>query len=176
MLSASTSFESIGSTSSSLLERVKARDQDAWQRLVRLYGRLVLYWCRKANIPQADREDVFQEIFRSVARHVAEFHRDRPGDSFRGWLHSITQSKIADHFRRVSGQPVAPGGSEAYRQLQEVAAPDETGDDEQVSEESLVRHQAMALVREEFEERTWEAFWRVTVRARLRPQSPMPSA
>ena len=103
MFSTSASFESIGSTSSSLLERLKAHDQDAWQRLVRLYGRLVLYWCRKTNIPQADREDVFQEIFRSVARHVAEFRRDRPGDSFRGWLHSITQSKIADHFRRCQG-------------------------------------------------------------------------
>ena len=35
-----TSYESIGPTSSSLLERVKAEDQDAWQRLVRLYRRL----------------------------------------------------------------------------------------------------------------------------------------
>jgi hypothetical protein len=73
MLPTSTNFESIGATSSSLLERVKARDQDAWQRLVRLYGWLVLYWCQKANIPQADRAVVFGKLFRSVARHVAGF-------------------------------------------------------------------------------------------------------
>ncbi len=39
-------FETSSSTSTSLLRRVKARDPDAWQRLVNLYGPLVYRWAR----------------------------------------------------------------------------------------------------------------------------------
>jgi hypothetical protein len=35
---ATTSTSSIGSTSSSLIQRIKAQDADAWTKLVRLYG------------------------------------------------------------------------------------------------------------------------------------------
>ncbi len=65
--SASTSY---GSTSFSLLHRVRADDQDGWRRLVRLYGPLVLFWCRRAGVPHADRADVFQEVFRALARSI----------------------------------------------------------------------------------------------------------
>jgi DNA-directed RNA polymerase specialized sigma24 family protein len=65
-----TSYGSLGSTSSGLLQRVRENDQDGWRRLVRLYGQLVLYWCRRANVPRDDRADVFQEVFRAVARHI----------------------------------------------------------------------------------------------------------
>jgi len=72
-----TDYESLGSTSSSLLDRVKAHDSDAWRRLVRLYGRLVLHGCRTSGLQPADRADVFQEVFRSVAGHIDDFRRDQ---------------------------------------------------------------------------------------------------
>jgi len=106
----STSYESIGSTSSSLLERVKANDQDAWQRLVKLYGPLVLFWLRRAHVHPDDRADVFQEVFRSASVGIGGFRPDRPGDTFRGWLRTITKSRTTDHFRRRSRQPDALGG------------------------------------------------------------------
>ena len=118
--STGTNFESIGSTSSSLLHRVTARDQEAWSRLVRIYGPLVDFWLRPGHLQPADARDVFQEVFRAVAEGIASFHKDRPCDRFRGWLRTITRNKLADHFRRQGTQPAAAGGSEAYRQLQEV--------------------------------------------------------
>ncbi len=63
----SVSYESVGSTSSSLLDRVKVRDQAAWQRLVRVCGHLVLTWCRCAGVLHADRVDVCQEVSQAVA-------------------------------------------------------------------------------------------------------------
>ena len=39
--------------------------------------------------------------------------RDRSGDSFRGWLWTITQNKIRDQFRYRQGAPQAEGGSDA---------------------------------------------------------------
>jgi RNA polymerase sigma-70 factor (ECF subfamily) len=97
-------------TSPSLLLRVQDNDQGAWTRLVNLYAPLVYHWCGKAQLNADDMADVFQETFRAVARNIREFRRDRAGDSFRGWLRTITQNKIRDHFRRQEHEPRAAGG------------------------------------------------------------------
>src|SRR5262245_36645258 len=94
-------------TSLTLLQRVQARQPDAWERLVDLYAPLVLHWCRRGGLHGDDADDVFQEVFRSLAEHIADFRRDRPGDSFRGWLRTITRNKLLDHFRRIKKHPIA---------------------------------------------------------------------
>src|SRR5262245_60137660 len=55
------------STSPSLLARVKASDQEAWRRLVHLYGPLIYGWCRRWQLAAEDVADVFQEVFQAVA-------------------------------------------------------------------------------------------------------------
>jgi RNA polymerase sigma-70 factor (ECF subfamily) len=145
-----------------LLHRVKARNQEAWARLVRLYGPLVDLWTCRAKLQPADARDVFQEVFRAVAESIGSFRKDRPGDRFRGWLRTIVRNKLADHFRRQGTQPVAAGGSEAYLRLQEIegrATPAE--DREELDALQQLRLRALELIRCEFEERTWQAFWRV---------------
>ena len=106
---------SVGST---LLERLRAGQTDAWERLARLYGPTVYVWCRRAGVPEADAADVSQEVLAAVARHLADFRRERPGDSFRGWLWTITRNKVRDHWRRHVDQVQASGGTTA----QEVGA------------------------------------------------------
>ena len=100
-----------GSTSSSLLGRVKAGESDAWGRLVELYGPTVYRWCRQCGWAADDAADVCQEVFGSVASNVGRFRREQPGDSFRGWLWTITRNKAQDHFRRRAGEPNVQGGS-----------------------------------------------------------------
>ena len=151
-----------GSTSTSLLERVKAQDPDAWRRLVRLYGRMVYYWCQQSNLQPNDLADLFQEVFRAVAAKIASFRRDRPGDSFRGWLRTITKNKLSDHFRRQRAEPPGVGGSDARMRLQELAA-EPPGETEDKREGSELYHRALQLIRGEFEERTWQAFWRTAI-------------
>jgi RNA polymerase sigma-70 factor (ECF subfamily) len=161
------SYGSLGSTSSSLLERVKRNDQDGWRHLARLYAPLVLYWTRRAAVPRDDRADVFQDVFRSVARYIGDFRRERSG-SFRAWLRTIVRSKVADHFARQGRSPGAVGGSEAYRQLLEVAEAQETPTSVVLtpSEEVLVLRQAMAIVQPEFEQQTWQAAFRTIIDGR----------
>src|SRR5437773_7844471 len=101
------------STSRSLLARVSTNDAAAWERLVTLYTPLVWHWCRKMDLPRQEMADLFQEVFQSVAAHIREFHRDQPGDTFRGWLRTITRNKVHDHFRAHKREPQAAGGSEA---------------------------------------------------------------
>lgn len=154
-----------GSTSTSLLERVKARDPEAWRRLVELYGPLVYGWCRHSGIQAEDAADVAQEAFTAVATHVAEFRRDRPGDSFRGWLWTITRNKIRDHFRRRKSEAHAQGGTSAQQRLAQLPEqpPDTSGTDPGSPVESSLEGRAMEIVRAGVEGRTWQAFWRVTV-------------
>ena len=90
---ASTSASSIGSTSSSLIQRIKAQDADAWTKLVRLYGPLVDFWLGRDGLDEADVEDVFQDVFATVARGITDFRKDRPGDTFRGWLRTIVHRR-----------------------------------------------------------------------------------
>ena len=98
------------STSLSLLERVRGQDQEAWQRLIHLYGPLVARWCSHRCVRPQDAEDVQQEVFHAVATSLHKFRLDRPGDTFRGWLRGITKNKLLDHYRRRHGQPEAQGG------------------------------------------------------------------
>jgi RNA polymerase sigma-70 factor, ECF subfamily len=149
-------------TSLTLLERVRNQDADGWRRLVQLYGPLVYQWCRRQRLRDEDAADVSQEVFRTVAQRIDTFRRDGPGASFRGWLWTITRNKIGDHFRREEGRPAAAGGTDAHLRLQEV--PEQLPDDEQSQADThSLTHRALALIRTEFEERTWQAFWRTVV-------------
>jgi RNA polymerase sigma-70 factor (ECF subfamily) len=165
--STSINCESVGSTSSSLLARIKAREQDGWQRLVRLYGPLVDFWIRRDELQLADAGDVFQEVFAAVALGIDQFHKDQPGDTFRGWLRTITRHKVTDHHRRAARQPGAIGGSEAHWQFQEIPDPEEaseaTSDCGERDALKDLRLRALDLVHGEFEPRSWEAFWRVEI-------------
>jgi len=162
---ATSSPSSIGSTSSSLIQRIKAQDADAWTKLVRLYGPLVDFWLGREGLEGADVEDVFQDVFATVARGIADFRKDRPSDTFRGGLRTIVHSRAVDHFRRSRGQLRATGGSEFQQRLQDIAAPASSDADgpEEAGQIQEVRLRALDLIRSQFEPRTWEAFWRVTV-------------
>lgn len=152
-------------TSSSLLERVRANDPAAWQRLVDLYRPLVLYWCGRGGVRSSDAEDVAQDAFAAAANGLPRFRHDRPGDTFRGWLRGIVRNCVALYFRRRVGQPEAAGGSDAWQELQAVADPLPEPGNDAVEIEQLYRR-ALDLVRDEFEERTWQAFWRTAVDGR----------
>ncbi|MBM3997591.1 MAG: sigma-70 family RNA polymerase sigma factor [Planctomycetes bacterium] len=154
-----TSSGSVFRTSPSLLMRVQADDQSAWTRLVEFYAPLVYHWCRRAQLDPEDAADIFQETFRAVAKHIRDFRRDRPSDSFRGWLRTITQNKIRDHFRRLQDEPKAAGGTDANLRMNAAADPISLEEDD--AEQSVVNqvlHRVLESIRSEFEERTWTAF------------------
>jgi RNA polymerase sigma-70 factor (ECF subfamily) len=158
------SHGSIGSTSSSFLDRVKARDNAAWWRLRNIYGPLVLYWCRREGVRREDCADVCQDVFRAVAANIDCFQRDQTGGTFRGWLRTITHSKVVDHFRRENRQPPAEGGTDAYERFLAIPDGDASSVPEATDEETaIIVNKTLDLIRPEFEKRTWQAFWRATV-------------
>src|SRR5262245_61989385 len=150
-------------TSRSLLERARAADADAWNRVVSLYGPLVFHWCRRWDLQEQDVADVFQDVFQAVATHLGDFRKEQAGDTFRGWLRTITHNKVHDHFRRLGREPGGAGGTEAQLRLADLPAPGGEADPDNRELDSTLFRQGLELIRSEFEERTWQAFWRTAV-------------
>jgi RNA polymerase sigma-70 factor (ECF subfamily) len=163
--SARSGSEASGSTSTSLLDRVRARDPGAWERLARLYGPLVYRWARQQGLQDADAADVCQDVFATVAARIDSFQHAAAGDSFRGWLWTITRNKLGDYLRRRAAKPPPPGGTEAQTFLQQLpdAAPTGSTDASAFDAQADLLHRALEIIRGEFEERTWLAFYRATV-------------
>ena len=156
-------------TSRSLLERIKADDAAAWDRLISLYAPMAYRWCRRCDLPEQEIADVLQEVFQSVGTHISSFRKDKEGDTFRGWLRTITQHKVVDHFRKLGREPGGAGGTDAqvrFAKLPAAPRPDEDDSSERRADRGVVGR-ALELIRGEFEERTWRAFWLTAVEDRV---------
>lgn len=137
---------------------------EVWQRLNFLYGPVVMAWLRSAGIQASDAEDVQQEVFRTVAAHLSKFRRERPGDTFRGWLWTITRNKLHDHRRRQHPRPAAVGGTEMLRHMAELPdSVDSLPAESEAAEQKLLLQRGLEMIRGDFEPKTWQAFWRVTM-------------
>jgi RNA polymerase sigma-70 factor (ECF subfamily) len=142
------------------MERVRAFESDAWERLCQIYGPLVFQWARRAGLSEDDAADVMQETFQTVARRVATFQNDGEGSTFRGWLRVISRNKIGDLYRKRAAEPRALGGTAAHQALQALIDPlgDEDHDPSAADDVLGIAQRALLLIRSEFETHTWEAF------------------
>jgi RNA polymerase sigma-70 factor (ECF subfamily) len=146
------------------LIRVKSKDQEAWQRFVDLYGPLVTTWCRRYGVPDSDAADVGQEIFGTVALSIDGFHHDQKGDSLRGWLRTITRTRVLDFHRRRSRSAGGVGGSEAQARLLELPDCHHTHSEATEKEDAnLLARRAVDMVLESCKKETRQAFLRVVV-------------
>jgi RNA polymerase sigma-70 factor (ECF subfamily) len=161
--------DSAGSTTSlTLLQRAKAKDGQAWERIVELYGPLVYRLCRTSKLQASDSYDLVQDVFQAVFDNLDRFRRDRAGDSFRAWLLTIAKNKIRDRFRAEQRRVRAVGGTDMQRLLQDLPALDwdTSTDGGEFDSGSNLAARAVKLVRGDFEPRTWDAFWMTTVDGR----------
>lgn len=151
--------ESRWTTSVGLLNDVREGHDESWHRFVNVYTPLIYYWCRKAGLQEADAADVCQDSFRAVSNGIEKLQYGE-GHSFRGWLWTIVRRCISRHFQRLNHKPAVSGGSEVMLLLSQV--PDWIDDDQAPCSESAdaeVMRRAAELIRGDFAERTWQAFW-----------------
>jgi RNA polymerase sigma-70 factor (ECF subfamily) len=154
----------------SLLEKAIEGDGEAWERIVYLYAPLVDRWCRRKHLNEDEIPDLGQVVFLTVYKTLGKFRKEKPGDSFRKWLKTLTGNKVIDYLRKKRGTPHARGGSEARalieaHPLEPVDTPgdDDAGADDNDSERKLLLRRCLELVKSEFEPRTYAAFWQVVV-------------
>src|SRR5512133_1755058 len=86
-----------------LARRAQAGAQDAFVLLYESFFSVVYAWAR-FKVPEADVEDVTQEIFIAVMKSLRSFKSQSKVST---WLRTITNHKIADYYRaRKIKQPV----------------------------------------------------------------------
>ena len=108
-------------------------------------------------------------MFAAVARNLDRFRKERPADTFRGWLATITRNKVRDYYRQRGEEPAAAGGTEAAQRLSQVLDPFPDSDPDDPADEAVlsgVLRRALDAIRGEFHDRTWQAFWGVVVEGR----------
>jgi RNA polymerase sigma factor (sigma-70 family) len=88
-------------TRATLLSRLRdLGDQSSWREFFEIYWRLVYNVARKSGFSDAAAQDVVQETFVTLSRHIPEFHHNPEVGSFKGWLMQITRTRMIDAVRR----------------------------------------------------------------------------
>jgi RNA polymerase sigma-70 factor (ECF subfamily) len=153
-------------TRPSLLVRLRdAQDADAWKQFVELYGPIVYRFGRRHHLQDADAADLTQEVLRAVSTGVARLDYDPQRGSFRGWLFTLAHRKLYDLLARRRKQEQAGGDSATHRLLDEQPAPDSEEIWNQEHDRQIFAR-AAELVRGQFTETTWRAFWLTAVEGR----------
>jgi len=147
-----------------MLHRLRSADGQAWDRMVEVFGPVVYQWCRRASVEPNDAADIAQEVFQAVSLHLSRFERTSREHTFRGWLWTITRNKIRDHFRAAKRRPLALGGTDANAQIQQLSdnLDEELSNDD--DSQCLIAHRVLEMIRGDFNEKTWQAFWRMAVK------------
>ncbi len=69
-------------------------DAEAWNLFVQRYGGMIYGWCCRYGLQDVDAQDVTQNVFIALIRHLRNFDRSR--GLFRNWLHRIVQHRVSD--------------------------------------------------------------------------------
>jgi RNA polymerase sigma factor (sigma-70 family) len=138
--------------------RQEVADPSDWAEFVDRYGPLVLGWCRRWKLQEADAEDVTQDVLVRLAKKLRTFHYD-PSQSFRAYAKTLAYYTWCDclEARRRPGAG-GTGDSVVLEQLNSVAARDELQDQLADAFDRELLEAAMERVRLRVEPRTWEAF------------------
>jgi RNA polymerase sigma-70 factor (ECF subfamily) len=148
-----------GRTSIAMLAKLRQdpTDQAAWSEFVRRYGPWIYRWCRQWHLPEADAQDVTQNVLLVLAKQMRTFDYD-PALSFRGWLKTVTHHAW-DRYVRNRGRPGRGSGDSAVLELlQNVAAGDDLAKRIQEGFDREFLQEAMERVRARVAPHTWEAF------------------
>jgi RNA polymerase sigma-70 factor (ECF subfamily) len=161
----------IPQTRQSLLIRIKnPHDQIAWQEFVEIYRPAVYRFARRRGLHLEDAEDITQQVLVSLLRKIDEWNTNKQAGSFRAWLLTVTRNAVSNKLGRKSLDDGC-GGTSVLQRLSNVADDDE---DSTVLDWELWRatfRSAAAEVRPEFQETTWQAFWRTAVQRKSAEQA-----
>lgn len=138
-------------------------DHEAWRQFADVYSPLVFRFAKRHGLQDADAADVAQEVFRTVVQSIGQFdYRPSPG-SFRGWLRKITWCRLHEFFVARERQAAGSGDTGVREQIEQ--CPSSQEHDPCWEEECFRRvlEWAAGQIRDEFHERTWQAFWQTTV-------------
>jgi len=147
-------------TSASLLERLgNGSDAAAWGRLVELYTPLMMRWCQRLGLNDADAADFVQDVLVILCEELPRFRYD-PGRSFRAWLKTVLTNVWRKHQRKLSKGPSIGGNPELIPDTDPAMFVDEA------EHRDFLVHRALTIAQTDFEPATWKACWELVVHDR----------
>lgn len=151
-------------TRPSLLLRIRnAADTSAWREFTEIYAPLIHRLARKQGLQDADAVDVAQDVLYAVAGSIGQLNYDRQIGRFRGWLLTVTRSKLNNFHAKRKRNPQGSGDTAQQASLQSIPS---GADDEAFWDAEYERRLfewAAERVRPDFQPTTWQAFWLTAV-------------
>jgi RNA polymerase sigma-70 factor (ECF subfamily) len=149
-----------------LLFRLRdASDERAWQHFVEIYTPLIFRYCHGRGLQDGDAADVAQETMRAVAKAIGKFDYDPQRGKFRNWLLTVVQSKLQNFLAHRERQPTLAGETTLQRHVERsLSSADEF--DWDTDYYRAIFSWAAERIRGEFQDSTWQAFWRTTIEER----------
>ncbi|MCI0683809.1 MAG: sigma-70 family RNA polymerase sigma factor [Gemmataceae bacterium] len=146
----------MNTTSASLLKRLREpANQEAWTRFVRLYTPLLYYWANRWGVDPSEANDLVQDVMLVLVQKMPVFEYD-PRKTFRGWLRKVARHRWLERKRRRR-EPAA-------RELaEEPVLPDPAEEFCDQDERQYVQRRALDIMRGDFTETTWQAFWQTVM-------------
>ena len=93
-------------TRSSLINRLKATiNGESWEVFFNTYWELIYSVARRKGLSEADSQDIVQETILKVHKSLERFQYNRDRGSFKGWLRTITRSRLVEHYKKKQRQP-----------------------------------------------------------------------
>ena len=93
-------------TRSSLIQRLKATiNGESWEEFFHTYWELIYNVARRAGLPEADAQDIVQETILKVHNSLDRFEYNRKRGTFKGWLRTVTRSRLNDFFKKQQRRP-----------------------------------------------------------------------
>lgn len=150
-------------TSQTLLLRMREPSDDgAWSEFARLYTPLLRKFALLRGVDSQDVDDLVQEVLKTVSQAIRDFEYDAARGTFRSWLFIVTRSKVARHFKKQS-RLTCGSGSETVRLMLEAQPAPEEEKDWDLEYRRRMFAWASEIVQKEVAEKTWRAFWMMTV-------------
>ena len=155
------------STSTNLLKRVIAGEQEAWCKFVGIYSALIYSRCRRRGVGEADSADLVQNVLVRVFKSIGSFRRDQLGQGLRRWLKTIARNVISDYLREAALGQHGIAQSDLAGLLADIEASDDGSISDPNTEPAsvVILRPVLDAMKIDYEEKTWQAFWRTAVDA-----------
>ena len=153
-------------TRHSLIVRLKdQRNELAWTEFVCAYEPFLSRLVQRQGTPDRHVPDITQQLLIAIAKSVNGWRPDGREASFRRWLGRVARNVVIKFMTREKKQVTGQGGSD-FLKLVELTS-DDTPDEERSKqyEHELILW-AAELVRSEFRDTSWRAFWATQVDGR----------
>ena len=151
-------------TRPSLLLRLSDHgDEEAWEQFIAMYRPVIVRLAMLKGLQHPDAEDLAQQVLLGVSKNIGRWEQDPERARFRTWLTRVVRNATLNALtRRPRDRGV--GGTTAMVALEGQA---DEADNDMAMFELEERREAFRWIadqiREDFEPRTWEAFWLTAV-------------